>query len=362
MTCPNDRIAGVLSLLIPFAIVFFSDTSLLAFYASEKPSQTFSHAILFSWDGANSFFLFVHYREPDVAGHTFDENSQNYENAIIECDNQMGRILSILDGEGIRNSTAILVTTDHGFSEGGTSHSGPAWGAPSSDPDNYIIWIACSAGTVNLADATSEYWDRNDIAPIIYSLIGLNDYAARWSYIRGSALWDRAFDTRDESITSIELSSSEVSDGLLTINVSIENQGDYTEIPTLSAYYDGNLLAKKTLVYPDTPLYGCGRGESTRTITFIFNSTLLPPGDYIVSAEATLIAEDQAFLGKVYTKNETDSSDNAYINGTFAVVPEFSSTAVLSTLMFTTLIVIISLRVKTKSVDNASAFFYELLY
>lgn len=267
----------------------------------------------------NSFFLFVHYREPDLAAHSFGENSPNYESAIIECDNQMGRILSALESQGIRNSTAILVTTDHGFTEGGTSHSGPAWGAPSSNPDNYIIWIACSAGTVNPTNAINEYWDQNDVAPTIYSLIGLDDYDLRWSYIRGSALWDRAFDIRDVAIKSIKLSSSEMSDGSLIVNVFVENQGNYTEIPTVSAYYDGNLLAQKTLVYPDAPLYGCGHSESTRNIKFTLNSTDLPLGDYIVSAEVTVIAGDQTFPGKVYTENETDTSDNAYVDGAFTV-------------------------------------------
>jgi hypothetical protein len=267
----------------------------------------------------NSFFLFIHYREPDLAAHSFGENSQNYENAIIECDNQMGRILSTLESEGIRNSTAILVTTDHGFTEGGTSHGGPAWGAPSSDPDNYIIWIACSAGTVNITDAVNEYWDQNDVAPTIYSLIGLDDYALRWSYIRGSALWDRTFDTRDVAIKSIEFSSSEMPDDSLIVNVSVENQGNYTEILTVSVYYDGIPLAKKTLVYPDVPLYGCGHGESARNVTFTINSTDMPPGDYVISAEVTVIAGGQTFPGKVYTKNETDCHDNVYVYGKFIV-------------------------------------------
>jgi len=266
---------------------------------------------------ASCFFMFVHYREPDYAGHNYGENSQQYEDAIIECDNQAGRILSTLEVEGINDSTAVLVTTDHGFSEGGTSHSGSAWGAPNSDPNLYTIWIACSSGTVSLSEAANEYWDQNDVAPTIYSLIGLGDYNSRWPYIRGFALWERAFDLRDVAITSIQPSTNMTIREPIYIDVFIENHGNYTEIPTVSVYYDNNIIETKTLVYPDAPLFGYSRGASTTKVTFTWNTEDVSPGTYTISAKASVVsAEGTSQPNLAYTKNETDTADNTLINGT----------------------------------------------
>jgi len=269
---------------------------------------------------AHSFFLFVHYREPDYAGHNYGENSQQYEDAIIECDNQAGRILSTLEVKGIRDSTAILITTDHGFAEGGTGHSGSAWGAPDSDPNLYTIWIACSSGTVDLSEAANEYWDQNDVAPTIYSLIGLGDYGSRWPYIRGSALWERAFNVRDVAIIGIQLSTNMTVREPVYIGVFVENHGNYTEIPTVSVYYDGSLIETKTLVYPNAPLSGYSHGASSSEVTFTWNTENVSPGTYTISAKASVVsAEGASQPNLAYSKNETDTADNTLVDGVVTV-------------------------------------------
>lgn len=261
--------------------------------------------------GDRSFFLFVHYREPDFAGHAYGENSPQYDSAIIECDKQMGRILSALESEGIRNSTAILVTTDHGFAEGGFGHSGPAWGASGSDPNLYTIWIACSHGTVNLAEAARNYWDQNDVAPTIYSLIGLSNYGNRWPYIRGFAVWERTFDIRDVAITDIQLSTNAATNESVYIDVFVENQGNFTEIPRISVSYDSHVIATKTLVYPETPLFGYSRGASTQKVRFIWDTEDVPSGVYTITAHVEVISAEETYHPNLaYTKNETDISDN----------------------------------------------------
>ncbi|MFQ5999171.1 MAG: Ig-like domain-containing protein [Candidatus Bathyarchaeia archaeon] len=135
---------------------------------------------------SSSFFLFVHFRDPDSAGHAYGENSQEYSDAIIESDTQVGMVMSALESKGILNSTAIIVSTDHGFKEGGTDHGSNPW--PEGDPHCYTIFIASSQGTVEPAEWS---WDQNDVAPTIYSLAGISDYQSRWSYLKGLALWDR---------------------------------------------------------------------------------------------------------------------------------------------------------------------------
>ncbi|MDD5264542.1 MAG: alkaline phosphatase family protein, partial [Candidatus Bipolaricaulis sp.] len=44
-----------------------------------------------------AFFAFVHFRDPDHAGHFTGENSHPYEDAIVACDVWLGRILSTLE-------------------------------------------------------------------------------------------------------------------------------------------------------------------------------------------------------------------------------------------------------------------------
>ncbi len=269
-----------------------------------------------------SFFLFVHYREPDYAGHGYGENSQQYFDALIECDAQLGRILSLLESEDIRDSTAILVSTDHGFTEDGTTHSGPAWGAADSDPDLYTVWIICDRDSVNISEAGNEFWDQNDVAPTVYSLIGLEDYASRWSYIRGSALWDRCFDVRDVAVTEIQLSTAVVTPNeTVRIGVSLENQGSYTEIPEVSVYRNGTLISAKTLAFPDTPLFPHGADASRRSFTIEWDVADIPAGTYSISAQASVVpAGGGSHPSLAYTKNETQLSDNSLVGGLVEVV------------------------------------------
>jgi len=159
-------------------------------YASDVYSNTCADlAINFVQSySASSFFLFVHFRDPDSAGHSYGENSPQYEDALVKCDTQMGRVLSILDSQDILNSTAIVLTTDHGFMEGETGHETPPY--PNGDPNTYTTFIICNQGTI---EPLSWGWDQNDAAPTLYSLMGINDYSSRFPFLKGFALWDRTY-------------------------------------------------------------------------------------------------------------------------------------------------------------------------
>jgi len=310
--------------------------------ADTSASQVTDQAVNFIHNySQKNFFLFIHYREPDLAGHSYGENSLNYDNALIECDTELGRVLSTLEAEGIGDSTAIVVTTDHGFQENGYGHISPAWGADNGDPALYTTWIACNTGTVDITNAVNNYWDQNDVAPTIYDLIGINDYSIRWPYIRGSALWHRSFQTRDIAVTDIQLSSNTTTDGTLNINVTIQNQGDFTEIPTIVLYYDSSVIGTKTLVYPDPPLFSHDLGASVQTILFIWNTTNIPQGIYTISANASAIpAGGTNHPNLAYTKNETDTADNSGFSPVpVTVISEFPSLIILTLFMTATLLV-----------------------
>lgn len=295
----------------------------------------------------NSFFLFIHYREPDLAGHLYGENSLNYDDAIVECDTELGRVLYTLQTEGLGDSTAIVVTTDHGFQEGGYGHTSPAWGAAQGDPAIYTTWIACNKGPVDQTYSVNNYWDQNDVAPTIYDLMGIHDYSIKWPYIRGLALWDRSFQTRDVAVTEVQPSSN-FADGIITINVTIQNQGDFTEIPTIALYCNNSVIGTKMLAYPYPPLSSHDHGASVQTISFVWNTTNIPQGAYTISANASVVpAGGTNHPGIAYTQNETDTEDNTGISLVpVAIVSEFPQLTILALFMTATLLVAAACRKK----------------
>ncbi|HUS69529.1 MAG TPA: alkaline phosphatase family protein [Anaerolineae bacterium] len=68
------------------------------------------------------FFLWVHYKEPDTVGHEFGENSAQYSASLEVNDQELARLLDGLRAHGIEGRTLVIVTTDHGFNEGGLKH------------------------------------------------------------------------------------------------------------------------------------------------------------------------------------------------------------------------------------------------
>ena len=61
------------------------------------------------------FLIFMHFGYPDGLGHQYGFNSPQYEDAIIEDDKQLGVIIDTLKANGIYDSVAIYVLSDHGF-------------------------------------------------------------------------------------------------------------------------------------------------------------------------------------------------------------------------------------------------------
>ncbi len=104
-------------------------------------------------------FLFIHFREPDHAGHNFGENSAEYDAAIVECDRWLGTLVSALKSAGTYDRATIYVTTDHGFDEGGYGHSY----APE-------IWLFTNDASIN----ASAVGYQQDIVPTIFAKFGID--------------------------------------------------------------------------------------------------------------------------------------------------------------------------------------------
>jgi len=103
------------------------------------------------------FFLFMHFRDPDSYGHSFGENSPEYEKAIITCDELVGKVIAKLKELNLYEKTMVYVTADHGFDKGKKNHSNA--------PD---IFLATNDKTV-IYNGTQA-----DITPTILNQFGID--------------------------------------------------------------------------------------------------------------------------------------------------------------------------------------------
>lgn len=77
-------------------------------------------------------YSFLHYGDPDAAGHLYGWNSIEYLDAVKDIDCQIGRIFDLVESDpAFQGRTAVILTSDHGGI--GTDHSDPAI------PENYTV-------------------------------------------------------------------------------------------------------------------------------------------------------------------------------------------------------------------------------
>jgi hypothetical protein len=103
------------------------------------------------------FFFFIHFAQPDHAGHSYGENSQEYTDAIKSDDEWTGKIVQKLKELGLYDETLLYITADHGFDEGRKTHS-------------YAPFVFLASNDPNLA----RNGDRADITPTILKRFGLD--------------------------------------------------------------------------------------------------------------------------------------------------------------------------------------------
>lgn len=82
--------------------------------------------------------MFIHFGSPDNRGHRYGWMSDSYLKALRNGDTALGLLLAALDEYGIRDSTLIIVTADHGGHD--RNHQG------TTDEDLLIPWVAYGAG------------------------------------------------------------------------------------------------------------------------------------------------------------------------------------------------------------------------
>ena len=104
------------------------------------------------------FLFFVHFAEPDHAGHQKGENSQEYSNALKSDDEWTGKIIAKLKELGIYGKTLVYVVVDHGFNEGQSGHS-------------YAPYVFLAT---NDRQITRKAGAREDIAPTVLERFGID--------------------------------------------------------------------------------------------------------------------------------------------------------------------------------------------
>lgn len=105
--------------------------------------------------GKGRFFAFFHFSDPDHKGHAHGENSKEYNDAIIECDRWLGKIVDKLKADKLYEKTIIYVTADHGFDEGLKSHKNAPY-----------VFLATNDPSV------TKSGDQRDIVPTILTSLG----------------------------------------------------------------------------------------------------------------------------------------------------------------------------------------------
>lgn len=113
--------------------------------------------------------MFIHFPDTDTVGHAKGWGSADYLATVEKTDTQLAAILASLDRAGIRSSTVVILSSDHGGQ--GTTH-----GAEDERSRN-IPWIAIGPGVRAGYDLTSNAAlniRTEDTAATAMWLLGLN--------------------------------------------------------------------------------------------------------------------------------------------------------------------------------------------
>jgi len=100
----------------------------------------------------------------------------------------------------------------------------------------------------------------------------------------------------DIAVSHVETSETAIEQGYsLFINVTVQNQGDFSETFSLAVYFDSNVIETQSVFL--------GSGAS-KTLTFTWDTTDVPIGDYTISAYVSTVP------GEIDTADNTKVADN----------------------------------------------------
>lgn len=100
---------------------------------------------------------------------------------------------------------------------------------------------------------------------------------------------------RDVAVTNTVPSKTVTNDTTIYINVTVENHGEYTETFNVTMYYNAKKIRTQTVTNLTI--------GSAETLTFTWNTILVPVGSYLISTTATTVP------------GETNTEDNTHVYG-----------------------------------------------
>lgn len=223
----------------------------------------------------------------------------------------------------MRNKVWLVKTDSNGAHEWNRTYSVTGWDGAmdmESTPDKGYI-IAGSAGDdfglIKIDFNGTQQWVKTfggpnadramdvELAPNGgYIVVGDTNSFGAGEYDHD--FWLVRFKVHDIAVTRVKPSKNIVAQGYsVFINVTIENQGDYTETFNVTLYYNETAVTLPNgKNYTTTTLTS---GNST-TIAFTWNTTGVAKGNYTIRAYAWPVP------------GETDTDDNLYVDGTVQIV------------------------------------------
>jgi hypothetical protein len=136
----------------------------------------------------------------------------------------------------------------------------------------------------------------------------------------------------DVTVVSVTPSTYEVLQGeTMNTSVVVKNNGDVSETFNVTVYANDTMIDMLT-VYDLAP-------ENQTTLTFLWDTTDVPLGNYTIKAEASVVPGE----------TNAQTIDNIYINGIVNIIPEFPPAIVLLLVTLATLVVaVMRKKIETK--------------
>lgn len=185
---------------------------------------------------------------------------------------------------------------------------------------------------VNLTDASGEAVFTAPADPGVYN-VTVVDHPYLVPYLAQIQVLQPAHDV---AVTNVTASESSIEQRLsLVINVTVENQGDYTEDFNVTVYANETEIAVRNLTLT---------AANSTTVTLSWNTTDVPLGSYAIRAEADQVS------------GETDVSDNAFTVGySIALIPEYADARIIMLAMFFSAVASLVLRKQRAILRNPSS-------
>ena len=106
--------------------------------------------------------VFLHFSDPDGAGHLHGWMSAEYLKAVRRADRCVGHVLAALERRGRLDRTLVILTADHGGHD--HDHATPIL------PDTHIPWVAWGGGARRHVRVHRRVFNTDTAASILYAL------------------------------------------------------------------------------------------------------------------------------------------------------------------------------------------------